>query len=76
MQAIQEYRRQMGIPAMLVTVAMAANHITLDDANDARMLNVVGFDTATPQLIRDFIAGELLAEGAVDSGAAEPLDDV
>lgn len=73
-QAIQEYRRAMGIPAMLVTVAMAANHVSLSDADDALMMNVVGFDTAAPQLIRDFVAGELSAEGAIGTGTGDGAD--
>ncbi len=55
-QAIQEYRRQVGIPAKLIVVAMAANRHTLADPNDAGVMNIVGFDTATPQLIADFVA--------------------
>lgn len=55
-QAIQAYRKKTGIQAKLIVVAMCANKVTLADPNDAGMLNVVGFDTATPELIRDFIA--------------------
>jgi 60 kDa SS-A/Ro ribonucleoprotein len=55
-QAIQEYRRQVGVPAKLIVVAMAANGHTIGDPNDAGVMNIVGFDTATPQLIADFVA--------------------
>jgi 60 kDa SS-A/Ro ribonucleoprotein len=41
-QAVQMYRRN------LVVVAMAANRGTIGEAEDAGVLNVVGFDTATP----------------------------
>jgi hypothetical protein len=49
----------MGIEAKLVTVAMAANKVSLADCTDSRMLNVVGFDTNTPEIISQFIRGEI-----------------
>ncbi|MCP5094978.1 MAG: TROVE domain-containing protein [Chloroflexi bacterium] len=54
-QALQQYRRQMGIPAKLIVVGMVANQFTIADPQDAGMLDVVGFDTATPQVMADFI---------------------
>ena len=53
-QALREYRQQTGIPAKLVVVGMVANGFTIADPNDAGMLDVVGFDTATPPVISDF----------------------
>jgi 60 kDa SS-A/Ro ribonucleoprotein len=50
-QALREYREQMGIAAKLVVVAMASNGFSIADPNDAGMLDVVGFDTATPEVI-------------------------
>lgn len=58
-QALDSYRQVMGIEAKLVTVAMAANKVSLADCTDNRMLNVVGFDTNTPEIISQFIRGEL-----------------
>jgi 60 kDa SS-A/Ro ribonucleoprotein len=55
-QALREYRERMGIAAKLVVVAMASNGFTIADPDDAGMLDVVGFDTATPQVIGDFVA--------------------
>ena len=55
-QALQEYRRQKNIPAKLIVVGMVANQFTIADPQDGGMLDVVGFDTATPQVIADFIA--------------------
>jgi len=55
-QALREYRERMGIAAKLVVVAMASNGFTIADPNDAGMLDVVGFDAATPQVISDFAA--------------------
>jgi 60 kDa SS-A/Ro ribonucleoprotein len=54
---VQKYRRKLGVPAKLIVVAMAANRWTIGEVEDAGVLNVVGFDTATPQLIADFVAG-------------------
>jgi 60 kDa SS-A/Ro ribonucleoprotein len=55
-QALREYRQRMGIAAKLVVVAMASNGFTIADPDDAGMLDVVGFDSATPQVISDFAA--------------------
>lgn len=54
-QALKEYRQKMGIPAKLVVVGMTATEFTLADPNDAGMLDVVGFDTAAPAVISDFV---------------------
>jgi 60 kDa SS-A/Ro ribonucleoprotein len=54
-QALREYRERMGIAARLVVVAMASNGFSIADPDDAGMLDVVGFDTATPQVIASFI---------------------
>ena len=56
-QALQKYRDKMGIPARLVVVGMTSNGFTIASPDDAGMLDVVGFDTATPQLISDFSRG-------------------
>lgn len=58
-QALVEYRRKSGIPARLVVVGMVSNGFTIADPNDAGTLDVVGFDTATPQVISDFSAGDV-----------------
>ena len=57
-QALQAYRRQTGIPAKLVVFGMVSNGISVADPDDAGMLDVVGFDTATPALIADFIRND------------------
>jgi len=56
-QALQQYRERMGINAKLVVVGMVANKFTIASPTDPGMLDVVGFDTAVPQLIADFAAG-------------------
>jgi 60 kDa SS-A/Ro ribonucleoprotein len=58
-QALQMYRDEMGIPAKLVVVGMTSNGFTIADSNDAGMLDIVGMDSATPQLISDFARGQI-----------------
>ncbi len=58
-QALRDYRRASGIEARLVVVGMVSNGFSIADPNDPGMLDVVGFDTATPQLISDFARGAL-----------------
>lgn len=58
-QALQEYRQKTGILARLIVVGMVANKFTIADPNDAGMLDVVGFDTAAPDVMRQFASGTL-----------------
>lgn len=58
-QALQQYRQKFGIPAKLIVVGMVSNGFSIADPNDAGMLDVVGFDTNTPALISEFIAGNI-----------------
>ncbi len=58
-QALRDYRQASGIDARLVVVGMVSNGFSIADPNDPGMLDVVGFDTATPQLISDFARGAL-----------------
>lgn len=55
-QALVTYRRQLGINSKLVVVGMVANDFTIADPEDAGMLDVVGFDSAAPSLIQQFVA--------------------
>jgi 60 kDa SS-A/Ro ribonucleoprotein len=52
--ALRDYRAASGIDARLVVVGMASNGFSIADPGDAGMLDVVGFDAATPRLIADF----------------------
>jgi len=57
-QALQQYRREMSKPqAKLIVVGMVSNGFTIADPQDGGMLDVVGFDTATPVLMADFARG-------------------
>ncbi len=63
-QALGQYRRQMGIQmAKLVVVGMCANEFSIADPNDPGMLDVVGFDAATPNFISDFIESGNVEDG-------------
>lgn len=55
-QALGQYRRKMNFPwTKLAVVGMVANRRSIADPNDAGMLDIVGFDTATPRLIEEFV---------------------
>lgn len=56
-KALQQYRDKMGIDAKLVVIGMTATGFTIADPNDKGMLDVVGFDSNAPRIIRDFSAG-------------------
>jgi 60 kDa SS-A/Ro ribonucleoprotein len=56
-QALREYRRRTGIAAKLAVVGMVSNGFSIADPNDAGMLDIVGFDTAAPQVLADFVKG-------------------
>jgi 60 kDa SS-A/Ro ribonucleoprotein len=56
-QALAQYRQKMGIGARLVVIGMVSNGFSIADPNDGGMLDVVGFDTATPSVIADFASG-------------------
>jgi 60 kDa SS-A/Ro ribonucleoprotein len=58
-QALRDYRQASGIDARLVVVGMVSNGFSIADPADPGMLDVVGFDTATPQLVSDFARGAL-----------------
>lgn len=54
-QALQQYRNKMNVPAKLVTVGMTSNGFSISDPDDGGMLDVVGFNSAAPNVISDFI---------------------
>jgi 60 kDa SS-A/Ro ribonucleoprotein len=51
---LARYRERTGIPAKLVVVGMTATRNTVGDPEDCGTLDVVGFDTSTPQIIANF----------------------
>lgn len=56
-QALNAYREKSGIPAKLASIAMNANPWSVGDPQDPGSFEATGFDTATPNLISDFVAG-------------------
>jgi len=58
-QALETYRQAMSIDAKLIVVGMTATEFTIASPDDAGMLDVVGFDTAAPNVITDFVRGEV-----------------
>lgn len=54
-QALRQYRERMGIPAKLIVVGMTATQFSIADPDDAGMLDVVGFDSAAPAVMADFV---------------------
>ncbi len=67
-QALRDYRRRMGIAAKLVVVGMASNGFSIADPDDKGMMDVVGFDTATPMMITDFC---LDGQGSQEAGGLD-----
>jgi 60 kDa SS-A/Ro ribonucleoprotein len=54
-QALRDYRDKFVADAKAVVVGMTSNGFTIADPEDRGMLDVVGFDTAAPAVIADFI---------------------
>ena len=54
-EALRQYRDKMGIPAKMIVVGMTSNGFTIADSDDGGMLDVVGFDLATPTVMSDFV---------------------
>lgn len=55
-QALKRFRQDMGRDAKMIIVGMTSTGFTIADPTDRGMLDVVGFDTATPGLISDFMS--------------------
>jgi 60 kDa SS-A/Ro ribonucleoprotein len=54
-KALSDYRQKMGRDAKLCVVGMTATDFTIADPDDAGTMDVVGFDTAAPAVISDFV---------------------
>lgn len=54
-QALRQYRNKMQRPAKLVVCGMTSTNFTISDPNDGGCMDVVGFDTATPSIMADFV---------------------
>jgi 60 kDa SS-A/Ro ribonucleoprotein len=58
-QALAEYRKKINPNARSVVVGMVSNGFSIADPDDSGMLDLVGFDTATPNLISQFALGNI-----------------
>ena len=54
-QALRNYQKKFGLNTKLITVATTAARSSIGDKTDPNCLDLVGFDSATPQLISEFI---------------------
>lgn len=54
-EALRTHRNKMGVNSKLVVVGMTATESSIADPTDFGMLDVVGFDSATPVLLSDFM---------------------
>lgn len=57
-EALRTYRERRGIDARLIVMGMTSTGFTIADPKDAGMLDVVGMDTATPNIVSDFSGGK------------------
>ena len=56
-QALRQYRDKVNPAAKAVVAGMTATDFTVLDTHDPLSLNVVGFDSAVPNLVADFSRG-------------------
>ena len=56
-QALVKYRKAMGIDAKMVVMGLTSTGFSIADPSDGGMLDVVGFDSAAPAVIADFVTG-------------------
>lgn len=49
----------MAINAKLIVCGMTSNGFTIADPDDAGMLDMAGFDSAAPEVIRNFVLGNI-----------------
>ena len=59
-EAMKKYRKEMNLPnAKLIVMGMASNKFTIADPTDRNMLDVVGFDSGVPEIIRSFVLDKI-----------------
>ena len=56
-QALEMYRKKTGIPAKLAVMALTGTRKSIANPKDAGMIDMVGFDTKTPQILSEFANG-------------------
>lgn len=58
-EALRRYRNQVNPRARLIAVGATATNYTVADPDDAGQLDVSGFDAEVPNLINNFVRGEI-----------------
>lgn len=58
-QALNQYRRLTGRPVRMATVGLRPEPFTIADPKDSGTMDFVGFDTAAPAMLSQFLRGEL-----------------
>lgn len=58
-QMLNRYRDMMGVPTKLIFANTESNFWSLTDPKDPLTCNIVGFDAALPQLVREFSLGNI-----------------
>jgi len=58
-QALKQYRKSHGPQAKLAVVAMSASKFSIADPADNGMMDFVGFDASAPQILSEFIQGNI-----------------
>lgn len=58
-QALLQYRKSNVADAKLAVIGMEGNDFSIADPDDAGMMDFVGFDTATPNILSDFARGTI-----------------
>jgi 60 kDa SS-A/Ro ribonucleoprotein len=56
---LKQYRKKKGIQTRFAAVGITATNCTIADSKDPLSVNVVGFDSATPQIVSAFARGEV-----------------
>ncbi len=54
-KALKEYRKAMGVDAKLIVIAFSHSGFSIADPNDPGSLDIVGFDSAAPAVISEFV---------------------
>jgi 60 kDa SS-A/Ro ribonucleoprotein len=57
-QILEEYRAKVNPHAKIINVQMAATHVTNNDPNDRRAIDIAGFDTSVPEILNGFLRGD------------------
>lgn len=54
-QALRDYRNKTGTPSKLIVAGVTSSGFSIADPEDRGMLDIVGFDSAVPSIIHNFV---------------------